>query len=416
MWQKIRVGAFAEIGRGSSPRPIKDLKYFEGGTIPWIKIADATKSGKYLYATKQYVNELGASFSRKLSPRSLIVAASGTLGYTQLLGVEGCVHDGWLYFKSINTDVADIDFLYYVFNYRQQFFYNAAYGAAIQNINTTILSDMELDLPPLATQRKIAVILSAYDDLIENNNKRIKLLEQAAHDLYREWFVHFRFPGHEDVEMVDSGTDYGKIPRGWEVCLLSDIIDTQYGYTESSQNEPVGPKFLRGKDINKASYIDWSQVPYCPITDENFMKFQLSFGDVIMIRMADPGKVAIVERDKIDAVFASYLVRWKIRHSIMTPYFLFYFLSSNKYQSYITGASTGTTRRSASAKVMTGKEILMPTESLLQLFDDLIVSFRNELSNLLDRNVILRTTRDLLLPRLVSGELDVSELEIQGAK
>ena len=95
-WHKVKLGDLAKISRGSSPRPIADRRYFDGGAIPWIKIADATKSGKYLYKTKEHVNEFGASFSRILPKGSLIVAASGTLGYTQILGVSGCVHDGWM--------------------------------------------------------------------------------------------------------------------------------------------------------------------------------------------------------------------------------------------------------------------------------------------------------------------------------
>ena len=84
-----RLADLAEIGRGSSPRPITDQRYFENGDIPWIKIADATASGKYIYETKEHVNEYGASFSRKLKPESLIIAASGTLGFPKFLGVEG---------------------------------------------------------------------------------------------------------------------------------------------------------------------------------------------------------------------------------------------------------------------------------------------------------------------------------------
>ena len=117
-WPIKRIGDLATVARGSSPRPIADQRYFEGGDIPWIKIADATKSGKYLYETKEHVNEFGASFSRKLPIDSLIVAASGTLGYTQMLGVSGCVHDGWLYL----TDFKGVDkhYLYY-FGSAQEF-------------------------------------------------------------------------------------------------------------------------------------------------------------------------------------------------------------------------------------------------------------------------------------------------------
>jgi type I restriction enzyme S subunit len=285
---------------------------------------------------------------------------------------------------------------------------NAA--AAVPGVNRNVLHRLPVKVPPLPTQRKIAAVLSAYDDLIENNTRRIAILEDMAQAIYREWFVHFRFPGHEGVRMVES--ELGPVPEGWEVRHLSELVETQYGYTESAREDPVGPKYVRGTDINKTSYIRWDTVPYCSIDEADYGKYVLRIGDVLVIRMADPGKVGIIEKD-IDAVFASYLIRLKIKSNLLSPYFLFYFLSSERYQSYVTGASTGTTRRSASAGVITDIDILLPTARLREQFDTHIVSTREMLNNLLDRNATLRHTRDLLLPRLVSGELDVSELEIE---
>ena len=89
----------------------------------------------------------------------------------------------------------------------------------------------------------------------------------------------------------------GLIPQGWEVKRLSDLVETQYGYTESATDEEVGPKFVRGKDINKNSYIDWDTVPFCPIESEKHVKYQLYANDILVIRMADPGKVAIIEKE-----------------------------------------------------------------------------------------------------------------------
>ena len=125
------------------------------------------------------------------------------------------------------------------------------------------LLDLKINLFDKTTQKKIGSILSVYDELIKNNNRRIEILEEIAEIIYKEWFVHFRFPSHEKVKMIDS--ELGKIPEGWEIKKLSKIVDTQYGYTESASDKIVGPKFLRGKDINKNSYINWSSVPYCKI-------------------------------------------------------------------------------------------------------------------------------------------------------
>ena len=198
-WEVVKIGDVAEVGRGSSPRPIADQKYFEGGTIPWIKIADATKSGKYLYETKQKVNEYGASFSRLLPKGSLIIAASGTLGYTQLLGVDGCIHDGWLYltkFKGIEKE-----YLYYLFREKQQFFYNSAYGAAIQNINTMILRDMKILLPPPQIQKQFKNIISNSDNLLDNLGRKNLNLRQT-----RDLLLPKLISGEIDVENLDIDT------------------------------------------------------------------------------------------------------------------------------------------------------------------------------------------------------------------
>ncbi|MFN7353555.1 MAG: restriction endonuclease subunit S, partial [Burkholderiales bacterium] len=181
-WQTVKLGDVMTVGRGSSPRPIKDERFFTGGTIPWVKIADATASGKFSYQTNQHVNDYGASFSRKLKPGALIFPASGTLGIPRFLGVEACIHDGWLYFSDYQG--IDPDWLYYRIILLKNYYEGIAYGAAIQNINTDIVRNTEIQLPDLATQRAMTAVLGTYDDLIATNQRRIALLEDAARRLY----------------------------------------------------------------------------------------------------------------------------------------------------------------------------------------------------------------------------------------
>ena len=186
---------------------------------------------------------------------------------------------------------------------------------------------------------------------------------------------------------------------------LSKLVSTQYGYTETASQEEIGPKFLRGKDINKTSYIDWASVPYCSENKLDFRKFSLSKGDIIIIRMADPGKVGIVERE-IKAIFASYLVRLRIVDDRISSYYLFYSLNDDKYQGFITGASTGSTRKSASAKLLVDYNLLIPRKEIIDSFDKQIVPLRNKINILLQQNQKLAQARDLLLPRLMSGKID----------
>ena len=308
-------------------------------------------------------------------------------------------------------DIIDQRYLYYSVTLQSFTDYLSANvkGAAYPAVDTEAIARGTINLPALTTQQKIASILSAYDDLIENNNRRIKILEEMAQAIYREWFVNFRFPGHEKVKMVRS--KLGMMPEGWEVKKLSDIVETQYGYTESAVEEKIGPKFLRGTDINKASFVDWDQVPYCKINEDDYLKYKLRKGDILIIRMADPGKVGIVEKD-IDAIFASYLIRLNIVSVEILPYYLFHFLLSDCYQNYIIGASTGTTRKSASAGVVTSIDILIPPRKLLTVFESQVSMIRSQMNVFLDKNINLRKTRDLLLPKLISGEIDVEGLDI----
>ena len=201
-WHERKVGELCKVGRGSSPRPKHDQRYFENGEIPWIKVADATASGKYLLETKEHVNAFGATFSRLLPVGSLIICTSGTLGLTVFLGVEGCIHDGWLY--TSNYEGLDPEFFYYFLQTQKHYFASVAYGAAIQNINTEILRNTSIRLPLIDQQIRIASVLKTFDDLIENNRRRMALLEEAARQLYREWFVRLRFPGHEHTRITEG--------------------------------------------------------------------------------------------------------------------------------------------------------------------------------------------------------------------
>lgn len=277
------------------------------------------------------------------------------------------------------------------------------------SLNQDIVKRIEIPVPETQVQDQVISMLSAYDDLIENNNRRIAILEEMAQKLYCEWFVHFRFPGHENVKMVES--EMGLIPEGWEIKKAYEVLTTQYGYTETAQNAAVGPQYLRGTDINKKSYIDWSSVPYCPINSEKKKKYSLEIGDVVIIRMADPGKIGIVEED-VDAVFASYLIKLKPIKNNLTPYYLFYMTSDKAFQGFVLGASTGATRKSISAETIKEAPVLKPSYSVLMEFEERVGVFRKGLVNLLQKNANLRKTRDLLLPRLISGDIDVSDLDI----
>ncbi len=164
---------------------------------------------------------------------------------------------------------------------------------------------LKVQAPDRVVQEKIVSILSAYDDLIENNRRRIALLEEAARMLYREWFIHLRFPGHEHIKIV------GGQPVGWERSSLTVLAqDVSYGFTASADQDIEGPKFLRITDI-VGGPVRWASVPRCRISEEKQARFLLASDDVVVARTgATTGWARRIGRLAEPAVFASYLVRF----------------------------------------------------------------------------------------------------------
>ena len=335
----------------------------------------------------------------------IVVARTGaTVGYAkQIRDLQSAVFASYLVRFRVDSALADPYFVGCLVESKtyKRYVKSQIGGAAQPNANAKVLGRFVFKLPSWSIQRRIASILSAYDDLIENNRRRIALLEEVARLLYREWFVHWRFPGHERVKVTDG------LPEGWERQYLGDVVSTQYGHTASASEEEEGPKFVRGTDINKRSFIDWSSVPYCPEQGLNFDKYALSPGDILVIRMADPGKVALVE-EPVRAVFASYLVRLEImKPKEIPPIFLFMTLMDERYQGFVGASSGGATRKSASAKLLTDFHFVLPPRNLLQLFVEQMVPLRGMIRNLVDQSASAARARDLLLPRLMNGEIAV---------
>lgn len=405
-WKKVKLGELCEIGRGSSPRPINDQKYFEGGEIPWIKIADATKSGKFLYKTKQYVNEYGASFSRLLKKGSLIMATSGTLGYTVFLGVKGCIHDGWLYMSNFNG--IEKDFLFYCLKNNTQYFYNRAYGAAIQNVNTNILRNMPIELPPLELQKRVSSILSNYDNLIENNTKRIELLEKMAKLIYDEWFVKFKFPEHENVRMVDS--ELGKIPEGWEVKTIGESFKVILGGTPARAKAEYwggNVNWINSGKVNELRVINNSEGITELGLNKSATKLMPPRTTVLAITGATLGQVSLTE---IEVCANQSVVGVYDESNIYSEYI---FLKIKEIIKEMIMRAGGGAQQHINKEIVNQTKILLPKKGMIEDSNKFIVPIFNEISNLLFKNQTLKKTRDLLIPKLISGKVDVSDLDIK---
>ena len=263
------------------------------------------------------------------------------------------------------------------------------------NVSLSVLSNSPVILPDLIEQSIITNILFSLDKKIQLNHQMNQTLESIGQAI----------------------SEMGEIPEGWKVIEnIAEICDLiNYGYTQSASENRVGPKFLRVMDINKGDWINWESVPYCEIEVKKFLKYRLERGDIVIARMADPGKVAIFESD-IDAVFASYLIRIRLLNPKLSLY-LYYLMKSPYYQFYIVGASSGTVQNNLNAKGLTkGLPIVIPNENIIESFNVNIGLLREKINVNIKENQNLSQIRDSLLPKLMSGKIRVKTTEEAIAK
>ena len=282
-------------------------------------------------------------------------------------------------------DIANINYCYYLL--KNLNLNNYAGGAAQPLITQTTLKQIKIKIPNIDEQKRIANILSAYDDLIENNQKQIKLLEEAAMRLYKEWFVKLRFPGHENTKIVDG------VPEGWERNKLIEIADIQYGFAFDSSKFNIlkkGTPIIRIRNIPSGNTSDY--------TTENADEQYLAYNGDIIVGM--DGEFHINTWAGDTAYLVQRTCRIKPKNTIMKGYLLQAIYEPIKYfEKTITGATVA----------HLGKKHI-DTITLLTAPEKYYLPFQylfDKRQILLKQNVLLQEARDKLLPKLMSGEIEV---------
>ena len=285
------------------------------------------------------------------------------------------------------TNEFDAKFLFYLLHNTKLSRY--AGGAAQPLVTQTVLKQVKVEVPPFTTQRRIGGILSAYDDLIENNQRRIKILEEMARSLYREWFVHFRFPGYDKVKMVPS--TLGQIPQGWEVKKLGELATVTMGlspkgdtYNEEEDGTPLvnGPVEFGDRFTKR---VKWTTEP---------TKFCKEGDLVVCVRGSTTGKYV-----KSDGVYC--LGRGVC--GISSKYQCFIELLFENELPTLLGQTSGSTFPSWTGPQLKSHPVLSPPPEVLARFDAFVKPMSAAVLEYSRQIQNLRRTRDLLLPRLLSG-------------
>jgi len=336
-----------------------------------------------------------------------------------IIGRKGTI--GSVYFEKRNF--FPIDTVFYIeenkkkYNIRFLYFLLGNLGldrlnsdAAVPGLNRNVAHLQKINLPNCAIQNKIASILSAYDDLIENNNRRIKILEEMAQTIYKEWFVNFRFPGHEKVKMVDS--ELGKIPEGWDIKQISDIIVIKSGFAFKSDTFNIEGKYgiVTIKNVQDRLFIHKCQ-NFIDVIPENMSKHcLLKSGDIILSLTGNVGRVCLVFGD-------NYLLNQRVAKLVPksdSDWAYIYFLYLNPdFRKTLENISIGAAQQNLSPIEMGKLKINYPEKSILSLFAKVCNPILENIVFLFRKNVLLQESRDLLLPKLISGEIDVEDLDIK---
>jgi type I restriction enzyme S subunit len=355
----------------------------------------------------------------KLKTGDIVYGRRGDIGRRALVAER---ENGWLCGTgclriSLGDTVLDPTFLYYYLGETRVVAWIAqqAVGATMPNLNTDIVRSIPITYPPLPTQRKIAAILSAYDDLIANNTRRIALLEALAQTLYREWFVHFRFPGHAAVPPVDS--PLGPIPAGWGVRQIGEIAKVRGGKRlpqgKLVQDERSEHPYIRVVDFG-TTRLDRSDIRYVDDeTHEAIKRYIITSEDIYISIAGTIGRVGIVPKDLSGANLTENAAKICEIDPSVDKYFLMYYLQSPKGQAQIAAKTGGTSQPKLALFKLQEIEIPFPPIALQQKSAAIFAAFQNLIAQDEMRILNLRRTRDLLLPRLISGAVDVAGLEIQ---
>lgn len=289
----------------------------------------------------------------------------------------------------------------------------SAYGGGtnINNLNQQILAKLDVPLPPLVTQQKIAAVLSAYDELIENYKRRIALLEKLAEEVYREWFVRMRFPGHEKVKQVKG------IPENWEPLTLDDICTIKGGKRLPLGHNLVDQKtdhpYIKSRDI-KGGAINENELQF--VEDSTFQtikRYIVNEGDICITIVANIGDVGIVPASLDGASLTENAVKLVGLKRGVSSLFLGYTLLMPHYKEYMQLLAAGAAQSKLGIYKIKAIKLWIPPPELMKKFDAQIVPLRKQV-HLLEKAIAnAQASRDLLLPRLISGNLSVENVDIR---
>ena len=380
-WEYKTLDQLGEVSRGRSKhRPRNDPSLF-GGKYPFIQTADVKAANFYITEYDTTYNEKGLAQSRLWNPGTLCITIAANIADTGILAMDACFPDSVMGFLPYEG-IADVRFVKYCFDILQQNCKKISQGAAQDNLSWEKLSTILFPAPPIEVQTQIADILSTYDNLIENNKKQIKLLEEAAQRLYKEWFIDLRFPGHETTPIVDG------VPEGWSKEELGNIAVLRAGGD-------------RPKVFSKVKTVECSVPVFSNGTEDEGL-----YGFTNLAEIYDPcvtisarGSVGYTCLRKVAFVPIVRLI--SVIPKQFEVEYLFYFLKNMVFE------SNGAAQQQITVPMIKNKQVVLPAKTVINLFVSKIRPMMDLREKLKNKISALSEARNRLLSKLMSGEIEV---------
>ena len=397
-WSVAKIGEISDIIDGDRGKNYpKQHEFHDDGYCLFLNTGNVTRQG-FSFSSNMFITEEKDKAMRKgkLTRGDIVFTSRGTIGniayFSDTVPYENIRINSGMVIIRVKEDKVDQRYLYQLLksNYQRERMQSYITGSAQPQLPIKNFIQIELPLPPLRTQRQIADILSAYDDLIENNQKQIKLLEEAAMRLYREWFVNLRFPGHETVNIIDG------VPEGWEMKKLIDIAEIIMGQSPKSE-------YYNDKQRGLPFHQGVTNYGYRFVVDEMFstsLTRVAEAGSILFSVRAPVGRMNITKnRIIIGRGLAS------LNHKDELQSLLFYMLKSRFYKDNLIG--NGAIYASITKDDLYSQAFLIPDNKLSYEFNTITKEIDQHIENA-DRQInLLQQARDVLLPKLMSGEIEV---------
>ena len=393
-WEICKLGNIIELIGGGTPKT--SIPEYWNGNIPWISVKDFNNNNKKVYVTEKTITELGLnkSATKLLQKGDIIISARGTVGEIAVISRPMAFNQSCYGIKAIPNIVQD-DFLYYLLKNSIQYLKHNTHGSVFDTITKETFEKIDILLPPLETQEKIARVLSSLDDKIELNNKINQNLEQQAQAIFKSWFVDFEpFGGKmpDDLRIGALG-EYIEIKRGGSPRPIQNFI-TDKGY-----------KWLKISDVTSL------QTPFIYDIKESIKESGLNktvllkAGTLVLSNSATPGIPKILGIDS--CIHDGWLYFPESKFSNEYLYLLFKSIRKN-----LVSLGNGSVFTNLKTDILRNYQTVLSSESVLKNFDSIVKPIFYNIQNNTLENINLTQLRDTLLPKLMSGEIDVDKLEI----